>query len=98
VKLVVSRAAAADLARLRAFLADKNSAAAQHAISGIVRAIDLLAAFPDRGRDSGLTGLRELVVPFGRSAYVVRYAHDPQRQEIVIVRVWHGREARTRSL
>jgi plasmid stabilization system protein ParE len=95
VKLVVSRAAAADLARLRAFVADKNPSAAQHAISGIVQAIDSLTAFPDRGRPSGVAGLRELVVPFGRSAYVVRFAHDPQRQEIVIVRLWHGREART---
>lgn len=93
-KLVVSRAAAADLARLRAFLADKNPAAAQRAISGIVHAIDSLVAFPGRGRASGVAGLRELVIPFGRSAYVVRFAHDPRRQEIVIVRVWHGREAR----
>ena len=38
--------------------------------------------------------MRELVVPFGHSAYVVRYAHDAQRQEIVIMRLWHGREAR----
>jgi plasmid stabilization system protein ParE len=95
VKLVVSRAAAADLARLRTFLADKNPAAAQRATSGIVDAIDSLAAFPGRGRTSGVAGLRELVVPFGRSAYVVRFAHDPQRQEIVIVRVWHAREARS---
>ena len=94
-KLAVARAAAADLARLRAFLADNNPAAAQRAISGIVDAIDSLAAFPGRGRASGVAGLRELVVPFGRSAYVVRFAHDPQRQEIVIVRVWHGREARS---
>jgi hypothetical protein len=35
-----------------------------------------------------------LIVPFGRSAYIVRYAHDEQRQEIVIVRLWHGRETR----
>ena len=94
-KLIVSRAAAADLARLRAFLIDKNPAAARRAISGIVAAIDSLAAFPDRGRASGAAGLRELVVPFGRSAYVVRFAHDPQRQEILIVRVWHGRETRS---
>jgi len=95
VKLVVSRAAAADLERLREFLAGKNPAAAQRAIAGIVEAIDSLTAFPDRGRSAGVAGLRDLVVPFGRSAYVVRLAHDPERQEIVIMRVWHGREART---
>jgi len=95
VKLIVSPAAAADLARLHAFLTDKNPAAARRAISGIVAAIDSLAAFPDRGRAFGAAGLRELIVPYGRSAYVVRFAHDPQRQEILIVRVWHGRETRS---
>jgi len=39
--------------------------------------------------------VRELVVPFGGSAYVVRFAHDPQREDIVILRIWHGREMRT---
>jgi plasmid stabilization system protein ParE len=95
VKLIVSSAAAADLRRLRAFLADKDPRAAQRAISGIVRAIDSLDLFPDRGRPTGIAGTRELIMPFGRSAYVVRFAHDPQREEIVIARIWHGREART---
>ena len=94
-KLIVSSAAAADLHRLRAFLADKDPRAAQRAISGIVRAIDSLDLFPDRGRPTEIAGMRELMVPFGRSAYVVRFAHDPQRGEIVIARIWHSREART---
>ena len=93
-KLAVSRLAAADLARLHEFLADKNASAAQRAASAIAEAIDSLATNPDRARPSKVKGLRELIVPFGRSAYVVRYAHDRERQEIVIVRIWHGREAR----
>ena len=93
-KLIVSRAALADLERLRAFLAGKDLNAAQRAVSRIVGAIDSLAIFPDRGHPAGLTGGRDLVVPFGRSAYIVRFAHDPQRGEIVILRIWHGREAR----
>lgn len=93
-KLIVSRAAAADLQRLRAFLFEKDPPAAQRAVSGIVRAIDSLDLFPDRGRPSEVSGVRELVVPFGRSAYIVRFAHDPQREEVVILRIWHGREDR----
>lgn len=94
-KLIVSSAASADLQRLHAFLAGKDPSAAQRAVSGIVRAIDSLDLFPDRGRPSTIAGIRELIVPFGRSGYVVRFAHDPQRDEIVILRIWHGREART---
>jgi len=94
VKLVVARAAAADLERLRQFLADKNPAAAQRAAVVLRDAVRSLEAFPDRGRPSAIAGLRELIVPFGRSGYVMRYAHFPERNEIVILRIWHGREAR----
>ena len=93
-KLIVSRAALADLERLQAFLAGKDLYAAQRAVSGIVSAIDSLVVFPDRGHSAGLAGMRDLFVPFGRSAYIVRFAHDQQRGEIVILRIWHGREAR----
>jgi plasmid stabilization system protein ParE len=94
VKLVVSKEAMADIERLRAFLDDKEEAAAQHAIDILWRAVGSLEVFPGRGRPSGIPGVRELVVPFGRSAYVVRYLHDREKETIVIVRIWHGREAR----
>ncbi len=55
----------------------------------------MLVEFPDRGRPSGVSGLRDLIVPFGQSAYVMRFEHDSEQQRIVIVRIWHGREART---
>lgn len=92
--LIVSPAAAADLRRLRTFLAAQDPDAAQRAIASIVRAIDSLDLFPERGRHSPIAGARELVVPFGRFAYIVRFAYDPQRREIVVLRIWHGREAR----
>jgi plasmid stabilization system protein ParE len=94
VRLVVSEAAAADLLRLHAFLAELNPAAAQRAVAAIIRAVDSLDLFPDRGRPSAVAGLRELIVPFGGAAYVVRFAHDAGRGEVVILRVWHSREAR----
>lgn len=50
--------------------------------------------FPDRGRPAGFAGARELIVPFGRSAYIVRYAHLNRMGEVIILRVWHGREDR----
>ena len=50
--------------------------------------------FPQRGRPSGIASVRELVVPFGQSSYVLRYAYLANRDEIVILRIWHGREQR----
>jgi plasmid stabilization system protein ParE len=75
VKLIVSPDAAADLDRLRSFLADKNPETAQRAAACLVEAIQSLDTFPDRRRLTGIEGVRELIVPFGGSAYVLRYAH-----------------------
>ncbi|MDO9412227.1 MAG: type II toxin-antitoxin system RelE/ParE family toxin [Pseudolabrys sp.] len=93
-KLVISHAAAADLERLRLFLVGKNAEATQRAIAGLVGAINSLTALPDRGRPSGVAGLRDLIVPFGKSAYVVRFEHNSAKQEIIVMRIWHGREVR----
>lgn len=93
-KLIVAPEAAADLNRLRAFLADKNPDAAQRAASSLIDAIQSLDTFPDRGRPTGIEGVRELIVPFGSSAYVLRYAHMPDTEEVVVLRIFHGREQR----
>jgi plasmid stabilization system protein ParE len=93
-KLIVSPAAAADLARLRAFLEGKSPAAADRATAALVAAIQSLDTFPERGRPSGAPTSRELIVPFGNSAYVLRYAYRHEADEVVVLRIWHGREAR----
>jgi plasmid stabilization system protein ParE len=93
-KLVVSQAAIADLERLREFLSDKNPAAARQATAALVAAAESLHTFPERGRPSGADSIRELIVPFGRSNYVLRYAYSAAIDEAVILRIWHGREAR----
>ena len=93
-KLIVSQEAAGDLYRLRAFLADKNPGAARRAAAVIANAVRSLEVFPARGRPSGRADTRELIVPFGRSAYIIRYAYLTESNEIVILRIWHGREER----
>jgi plasmid stabilization system protein ParE len=94
VKLIVSRAATLDIERLYEFLKDKNPAAARRLVVSLDSAVRSLTLFPGRGRPSGAAGARELVVPFGRSAYIVRYVYSSERDETVILRIWHGREWR----
>jgi plasmid stabilization system protein ParE len=94
VNVVLPQQAAFDLHRLRASLAETNPRAAQRAAAALAKAIQSLELFPDRGHPSKLAGMRELIVPFGRSAYVVRYGHFAEAHEVVIVRIWHGRERR----
>jgi plasmid stabilization system protein ParE len=94
VKLIVSPAALTDLERLNVFLAGKNEPAAARAAEVLDDAMQSLEIFPDRGRPSNIPGARELIVPFGRSSYVLRYTHFAELDAVVILRIWHGREAR----
>jgi plasmid stabilization system protein ParE len=93
-KLTVAPAALADLARLQQFLKDKAPAAAHNAVAALITAIESLDRFPERGRPTGIVNMRELIVPFGRSAYVLRYAYSAADNEVTVLRIWHGREAR----
>lgn len=92
--LVISQEAQADLARLHAFLKEKNWAAADRAKAILISALESLTALPARGRPVGRSNMRELIAPFGRSYYILRYVHDAPRDEVIVIRIWHGREAR----
>jgi plasmid stabilization system protein ParE len=82
-----------DLERLYDFLVERDPAAAERVIRTIEDGADRLGELPERGRAmDDDTGRRELVVPFGAGAYVLRYRL--QQDTGVILRVWHSREGR----
>jgi plasmid stabilization system protein ParE len=93
--IIYSLDARHDIARLRSFLDQVNPGAAQRAMSMVFKAIDKLQDFPDRGRRLNDTGIRQIMIRFGASGYVVRYAALADTKEILIVRIWHAREARS---
>ena len=82
-----------DVRRLYDFLLDRDPAAAGRAARAIRDGADRLRDSPEIGRPlADRTGRRELVIPFGAGAYVLRYRiHD---DTVVLIRVWHGREDR----
>ncbi|VAX02751.1 hypothetical protein MNBD_GAMMA20-731 [hydrothermal vent metagenome] len=82
-----------DAQRLYDFLIDKDPMAAARAMETLLIGADRLAEMPEVGRPmSDETGRRELYLPFGAGAYVLRYMID--RENVVIIRVWQGREHR----
>lgn len=84
-----------DIDRLYSFLAGRNSSAAQKAMLAIDNAIDRVQHNPYIGavmRER--TGDRQFFIPFGNSAYVLRYRLDEARDTLIVVRIWHGRESR----
>jgi plasmid stabilization system protein ParE len=84
-----------DIDRLYSFLAGRNASAARKAMLAIDIAIDRLQQNPHIGavmRER--TGDRQLSIPFGHGAYVLRYRLDEAQDTLIVVRVWHGRESR----
>lgn len=94
-RVAVRPRAQADLDRLARFLWEKGEAeAAARALTRIAEGIELLTMSPRLGRPLGdQTGRRELVIPFGTGAYLLRYILTDE-ETVVILRVKHSREQR----
>ena len=84
-----------DVERLRSFLDQADPDAAWRALASIWTAVERLQEFPELGLPTGDADIRQIVVRFGGSGYIVRYAALPEEGDILITRIWHGREART---
>jgi plasmid stabilization system protein ParE len=93
--ILLSPDAVEDIERLRSFLDQNNPDAARRALALIWTALDRLQEYPDLGMPTGDADIRQIVVRFGASGYIVRYVSLPEDGNILITRIWHGREART---
>ena len=91
-KVSFSEAAAQDVVRLRLFLEPVAPGASRKAVSAILDGCQSLANFPAKG-SLRKDGSRQLVIRFGASAYLARYRINADNDEVVILRVRHGREA-----
>ena len=85
--------ARADIQRLFDFLAEKDLRAAGRMADCIIDGARVLENHPRAGKPmDDESGRRELFMPFGIGAYVLRYRlHE---EHIVVIRVWHSRESR----
>jgi len=91
--VIVSQAAARDLARLHEFLMKTSPSSAKQASRAIKAGIRQLAHAPEIGRlIEGLPPMfREWIIDFGHSGYIARYVLNGD--EIVVLAIWHQKEA-----
>jgi len=80
-----------DLNRLRQWLEERAPQVTHRAVETIIAAYRSLGEFPERGR-SLPEDLRELIVPFGSTNYVIQY--DVQPRQVIILRIFHALEDR----
>ena len=93
--IIFSADARDDIVRLRSFLDQINPGAAQRAMRLIFAEIESLQDFHERGHRTKDADIRQIVIRFGSSGYVVRYTILPETADLLITRVWHGRETRS---
>ncbi|MEZ5691697.1 MAG: type II toxin-antitoxin system RelE/ParE family toxin [Rickettsiales bacterium] len=91
-QIIFSEKAHSDIERLRNFLIVKNVDAAISAISAIRNHIVVLQKSPFIGRVIEDSELRELIVPFSNSGYIVLYKYYFDRDLVVIVAIKHQKE------
>lgn len=92
-RLVWLPEAQADIQRLYDFLYARDPRAAERAIRAMQLGAQRLLEFPHLGRRiDDETERREVSVPFGAGAYVLRYRMHAET--MVVIRVWHSREER----
>lgn len=82
-----------DIDRLQAFLLDKNAQVAARVPDLLYDTATSLRIAPKKGRLVGRV-YRDLIVPFGKGAYILRYRIEETKGAIVVVRIWHSRERR----
>jgi plasmid stabilization system protein ParE len=92
--ILLSHDAVGDVERLRTFLDHENPDAARRALAAIWAAIDRLQDFPALGMPTEDADIRQIVVRFGVSGYIIRYVVLAESDDVLVTRIWHGREAR----
>jgi toxin ParE1/3/4 len=92
--ILLSLDAAADVERVREFLDINNPDVARRALLRIFTALERVEKFPDLGRPTEDADIRQIVVPFGAAGYIVRYTILPEHSDVLVLRLWHGREMR----
>jgi plasmid stabilization system protein ParE len=93
-RVVVTESAAEGLERCRQFLIEKAPEAARRAGHAIAQQFLLLENAPDIGRPfPEMPELRELVIAFGDSGYVLLYRHEPTDDAVYILAFRHQKEA-----
>jgi plasmid stabilization system protein ParE len=91
--IIWTKAATTDLERHYSFLEPIDPGIAQKAVQAILKAGDSLQANPRRGAVVlQAKGLRKLRVIFGKYGFVMHYVFI--ETEVLILRIYHGRENR----
>lgn len=91
--VIVTPSARADLVRLREFLLEHSTQAANRFGRTLADVLDALAVNPRLGRPvESVVGLHRLVIPFGAAGYVLHYRFITDADGLFVLTIRHSRE------
>ena len=93
-RVIITEGAVSGLERCHQFLVDKNPLSALKAAQAIKQKLTILETDPRIGRPlNDLPELRELIISFGDSGYVVLYRFDENNDSVYVLAFRHQKEA-----
>jgi plasmid stabilization system protein ParE len=94
-QIIYSEQTRLDFARISTFLDDIDPNLKSKAITEIIKGIGVLKNFPEISNfclDEPYKHMRELTIPFGKSAYLVLYEYEKSLDEVIIAAIRHSKE------
>jgi len=92
--IVLTSEAISDIQRLYDFLRLENPQAAARAVTAIWSKLQLVELMPGIGYRTRSARIRQVLVQFGKGGYVARYTIRESDGALIVLRIWHSREAR----
>ena len=84
-----------NLKKLHDFIAKERPESAKKAVKVIIGGIEKLMLFPEIGvPDANLTGLRTLIIPFGKSGYSVFYKWKEGDDLLKVLKIKHDSQSK----
>lgn len=91
-RVVFDDRAVEDLEDIYRFISAENPHAARSVVQRIVASMERLADFPRMAREGNVEGTREWVIP--RLPYIAVYRVYADRDELVVIGIFHGARQR----
>ncbi len=95
-QITYSEQTSLDFVRIALFLDGIAPNLKEKAILEIIKGVDVLKTFPEISQfcpDEPYKHMRELKIPFGKSAYFVLYEYEKSLNEVIIAAIRHSKES-----
>jgi plasmid stabilization system protein ParE len=89
-RILFSPRSLADLQRINEFYTHIDAKVRAQALARLLEGLQLIEKFPSIGRATSQSAVKELVIPFGKGNFCIRYRE--YKQYLHVAHLWHSLE------